>query len=69
MTKPITASAAKSLAISYAGFVHATNDLDVVVWGGCLRDDQRETGVVLFETDMLERHIECAKLRRASTEA
>lgn len=60
-----SAKASKSLAVSYAAYLTATDDQDVIVWGQLLRADQRATGAFLFSDESLARHVRLAQSRSA----
>lgn len=62
----ITVEQARSLAVCYHAFMAADlkeQPREIVVWGGMLLDDQRETGVEMFPASWLESVIKTARLK------
>ena len=68
MTKMISKTQAKSLAISYNAFCEAMDDDDILgqrVWGSDLLDVQNETGITLVKTITLKKCLNIAKRKVA----
>lgn len=64
MSKMISETQAKSLAISYGAFYEAMQKDDFLgqsVWGSTLLDVQNETGITLIKTITLKRRVHVAK--------
>jgi hypothetical protein len=61
---PATPHQIRALAISYAAYLAAQVDNDVVVWGELLLKDQEACAVLLVSPEQVARHVRLARSRQ-----